>query len=70
MKVDKGYTAVSPMGFEFSKSTRQCLVCESKEDTDARYIDIDKPWLCPKCKAALQFIVDETIEGGKENGES
>ena len=68
MKVDKGYTAVSPMGFEFSKSTRECLVCECKEDTDARYIDINKPWLCPRCKAVLQAHIKEAIEEGEKIG--
>lgn len=50
---------------EYSEATRQCLVCECKENPNASIVNTGKAWLCPKCKAALQFIVDETIEGGE-----
>ena len=68
MKVTKDYAIVNPVDHMDYQPTRLCLVCERKECPNTPIVDTDKAWLCPKCKAALQFIVDETIEGGKEIG--
>lgn len=43
---------------EISLPTRQCLVCERKENPKAEIVDTYASWLCDKCRAALLKVVE------------
>lgn len=38
--------------------TRQCLVCERKENPKAVMVYTNASWLCDKCRAALLKVVE------------
>lgn len=42
--------------------SRQCLVCERKEDPKAEIVSTNASWLCDKCRAALLKVVESEDE--------
>lgn len=69
MRTKKGYVTADPISLDTdvpTVPTRRCLVCDDFENPFAKIICEDKPWLCPKCKSVLGFLVEETINGGRD----
>ena len=58
-------TAYIPIPRTNTFPTRECLVCQRKEDPTSCIVYTDKAWLCDKCRAALIKIVKETEKGGE-----
>ena len=42
------------------RTSRKCLVCDGLENPEASIVDTATAWLCPRCKAALLKVVEET----------
>lgn len=49
-KCTKNITISDLIGAEV---TRQCLVCECKENPNAVVVDTSKAWLCDECRSAM-----------------
>ena len=43
--------------FDFTQPTRRCIICDVKENPDAKYVDLGKAWMCKTCKRKLRGLI-------------
>lgn len=53
---------IATKGFQCAPPTRQCLVCECKEDPNRNLVDTGKAWLCNDCRTALKRFVRSPLK--------
>ena len=63
--MNKGVNGILFVPQTHSEPSERCLVCAALEYEKAEYVDLMRPYLCDRCRAALLKVVEreDTTDG-------